>query len=250
LLGGILIAMWNYMGWDNLSTVAGEVEDPQHTYTRATFGAVLLVVATYFLPVAAIARTGLDLNTWTTGGWVDVARLVSGEGLATAIAVAGVIGAVGTFGSLMMSFTRLPEVMAEDGYLPKVFARRSARTGAPWVSIVCCAFFWALCYPLGFERSLILDVLLTGLSVLLEFWALAALRIREPNLARPYRVPGGTAGAILIGLPPLGLILAAFARNGSEIVGNTNELVIAIAVVAAGVALYFLSRMIQRKIRA
>src|SRR5579872_6807902 len=35
LLGGILIAMWNYMGWDNLSTIAGEVESPQKTYTRA-----------------------------------------------------------------------------------------------------------------------------------------------------------------------------------------------------------------------
>lgn len=247
LLGGILIAMWNYMGWDNLSTIAGEVERPQRTYTRAMLGAMVLVVASYFLPVAAVARTGLDPNAWTTGGWVDVARLVSGEGLAIAIALAGVIGAVGSFGSLMMSFTRLPAVMAEDGYLPKIFARRHARTGAPWVAIVFCAGLWALCYPLGFERSLILDVLLTGLSILLEFWALVALRIREPHLARPYRVPGGTAGAILIGLPPLGLIFAAVVRNGSEIVGNTNELVIGIVVIAAGVILYFVSRAIRRK---
>jgi amino acid transporter len=247
LLGGILIAMWNYMGWDNLSTIAGEVERPQRTYTRAMLGAMVLVVASYFLPVAAVARTGLDPNAWTTGGWVDVARLVSGEGLAIAIALAGVIGAVGSFGSLMMSFTLLPAVMAEDGYLPKIFARRHARTGAPWVAIVFCAGLWALCYPLGFERSLILDVLLTGLSILLEFWALVALRIREPHLARPYRVPGGTAGAILIGLPPLGLIFAAVVRNGSEIVGNTNELVIGIVVIAAGVILYFVSRAIRRK---
>ena len=40
LLGGVLIAMWNYMGWDNLSTIAGEVETPQRTYSRAMFGAV------------------------------------------------------------------------------------------------------------------------------------------------------------------------------------------------------------------
>jgi amino acid transporter len=250
LLGGILIAMWNYMGWDNLSTIAGEVEEPQRTYPRAMLGAVALVIASYFLPVAAVARTGLDPNTWTTGGWVDVARLMGGEGLAIAIAVAGVIGAAGSFGSLMMSFTRLPAVMAEDGYLPKILARRSSRTGAPWVAIVVCALFWALCYPLGFERSLILDVLLTGLSILLEFWALVALRIREPNLARPYRVPGGTAGAILIGLPPLALIVGALVRNGSEIIGKTNELVIGIAVVAAGVAFYFLSGAVRRKITA
>src|SRR6202042_2614883 len=114
--------------------------------------------------------------------------------------------------------------MAEDGYLPKLLARQSARTGAPWVAIAACAILWAVCFPLGFERSLILDVLLTGLSILLEFWALVALRIREPNLARPYRVPGGIVGAIAIGLPPLALMIAAFVRNKSELLGHTNEL--------------------------
>jgi amino acid transporter len=246
-LGGILIAMWNYMGWDNLSTIAGEVEAPQRTYTRAMLGAVILVVAGYLLPVAAVAQFGLDPNSWTTGGWVDVGRIVGGQGLALAIAMAGVLGALGSFGALMMSFTRLPVVMAEDGYLPKVFARRHPRTGAPWVAVIACALFWALCYPLGFERSLILDVLLTGLSILLEFWALVALRIREPNLKRPYRVPGGTIGAILIGLPPLALIVTALVRNSRESVGSTNELVIGATVVAAGVAMYFLTRAFQRK---
>jgi len=247
LLGGILIAMWNYMGWDNLSTIAGEVDRPQRTYTRAMFGAVVLVVGSYLLPVAAVARAGIDPNSWTDGGWVDVGRIMGGEALAVAIAVAGVLGAVGSFGALMMSFTRLPGVMAQDGYLPKIFTRTSRRTGAPWVAIVVCALFWAACYPLGFERSLILDVLLTGLSILLEFWALVALRIREPNLARPYRVPGGTVGALLIGLPPLGLIITALVRNRREIVGSTNELVIGAAVIAAGVLFYFLSGLFHKQ---
>src|SRR5262249_53749118 len=152
LLGGVLIAMWNYMGWDNLSTIAGEVESPQHTYTRAMFGAVALVVVSYLLPVAAVARTGIDPNAWTEGGWVDVARIVGGNALAISIAVAGVLGAVGSFGALMMSFTRLPGVMAEDGYLPRIFTRTN-RAGAPWVAIVVMAVFWAACFPLGLEES-------------------------------------------------------------------------------------------------
>jgi len=246
LLGGILIAMWNYMGWDNLSTIAGEVESPQRTYSRAMLGASALVILSYLLPVAAVARTGIDPNAWTDGGWVDVGRIIGGATLAIGIAVAGVIGAVGSFGALMLSFTRLPGVMAEDGYLPKVFTRTSKRTGAPWVAILACAILWAACYPLGFERSLILDVLLTGLSILLEFWALVALRIREPNLERPYRVPGGLAGTILIGLPPFALIIAALLRNRGEIIGHTNELAIALAVIAAGFIFYFLSRLIAK----
>jgi len=246
LLGGVLIAMWNYMGWDNLSTIAGEVEAPKRTYSRAMFGAVILVVVSYLLPVGAVARTGIDPNSWTTGGWVDVGQLIGGETLAIAIALAGVIGAIGSFSTLMLSFTRLPVVMAEDGYLPRAFTRRDERTGAPWFAIVACAILWAVCFPLGFERSLILDVLLTGLSILLEFWALAALRIREPELARPFRVPGGIAGAIALGVPPMALMIAAVARNRSELVGSTNELVIGIGIIAAGVLLYFLSKFVKR----
>jgi amino acid transporter len=247
LLGGVIIAMWNYMGWDNLSTIAGEVQAPQRTYSRAMFGAVLLVVVSYLIPVGAIARTGIDPNRWTTGGWVDIGQIVGGETLAIAIAVAGVIGAVGSFGALMLSFTRLPLVMAEDGYLPRFFARRDARTGAPWVAILVCAILWAICFPLGFEKSLILDVMLTGLSILLEFWALVALRVCEPDLARPFRVPGGMAGAVAIGVPPLVLMIAAFARNRTELVGSTNELVIGIGVIVAGAGLYFLSKVFGRR---
>ncbi len=250
LLGGILIAMWNYMGWDNLSTIAGEVESPQRTYPRVMLGALVLVMATYLLPVAAVARTGLDPNAWQTGGWVDVGRFLGGRTLAIAIAAAGMIGAAGSFGALMLSYTRLPAVMAEDGYLPKIFAWRHPRTGAPLVAIGACALLWALCYPLGFERSLILDVLLTGLSILLEFWALVALRVREPDLARPYRVPGGIAGTVAIGLPPLALVIAALVRNRSTLIGETNEMVIAAAIILAGVALYFLSRLWSRAARA
>ena len=81
--------------------------------------------------------------------------------------------------------------------------------------------------------------MLTGLSILLEFWALVALRVREPELARPFRVPGGMAGTVAIGVPPLALMIAAFARNRTERLGSTNEFVIGIAVVAAGAGLYF-----------
>jgi len=40
LLGGVLVAMWNYMGWDNTSTIAQEVERPQRTYPKAMIAAV------------------------------------------------------------------------------------------------------------------------------------------------------------------------------------------------------------------
>jgi amino acid transporter len=248
LLGGVLIAMWNYMGWDNLSTIAGEVESPQRTYPRAMLGTGVLVVVSYLLPVAAIARAGLDPNAWVEGGWVDAARMVGGQALALSIALAGMIGAVGSFGALMLSFTRLPGVMAGDGYLPRIFTRTN-RAGAPWVAILVSAVLWAACYPLGFERNLILDVLLTGLSILLEFAALVALRMREPDLARPYRVPGGLLGVVLISLPPLGLIIATLVGNSREKIGSISELTVGLSIIGAGIVAYFVSVAIGRRAR-
>ena len=205
-LGGILVALWNYMGWDNTSTVAGEVENPRRTYPLAMAGAVGLVSASYVLPIAAVAATGLDPNAWSTGGWADVARAilggVAGGILAMAITIGGMIGASGTLNALTMALSRLPAVMAGDGYLPKLLARRHPRTGAPWAAIIVCSIAWAAALQFSFTKLIMLDVLLTGLSILLEFAALVALRIREPELPRPYRVPGGLAGAVAVGIFP------------------------------------------------
>jgi amino acid transporter len=247
LAGGIVIAMWNYMGWDNLSTIADEVDRPQITYPLAMFGSVTLVIASYLFPVMAVAAARLDPGLWTTGSWVDAGQALGGSILALAIAAAGMIGALGTFASLMLSFTRLPTVMAADGYLPQAFTRHHKKTGAPWVAIVACAVAWAACLPLGFFHLLILDVLLTGLSILLEFGALISLRIREPNLARPYRIPGGILAAIAISAPPAALLALSVVRNESEQVGTTNGLMIGIGIILLGVLLYFASPGSRRK---
>jgi amino acid transporter len=227
-LGGILIAMWNYMGFDNTSTVAGEVENPRRTYPLAMAGAVLLIAVTYVLPVAAVATTGLDPNSWSTGGWADVGRTVLGGALGAVLALAitagGMIGAAGTLNALTMALSRLPAVMADDGYLPKLLARLNPRTGAPTVAIAACAIAWAAALQFSFTKLIMLDVLLTGLSILLEFAALVALRIREPELARPYRVPGGLAGAIGLGIFPLLLLVLTVVRNKAEPVGPINAL--------------------------
>jgi amino acid transporter len=242
-LAGLLVAMWNYMGWDNSTTIAEEVDRPQRTYPIAMAIGVTLVALTYVLPIGAVAATGLDPNRWTTGGWPDVARALGGkETLALALTAAGMLGALGTFNALTLVYSRLPAVMAEDGFLPAALAKRTRKTYAPWVSILVCAGAWALCLGLNFSKLVMLDVLLTGLSILLEFAALVALRLREPTLKRPYRVPGGIAGAIAIGLPPAALLILAVIRNDAEPVGPINALQLGVLIVLAGVGCYFLTR--------
>lgn len=242
ILGGVLIAMWNYMGWDNTSTVAEEVAHPQRTFPRVMLLAVTFITVSYVIPVAAAAHAGIGSQGWSTGGWVDVGRAIGGNWLSIALALGGAIGAIGCFNALMLSFTRLPLVMAQDGFLPKILARTSAKTGMPTVAITVCAVGWAACLFLNFEHLVIIDVLLTGLSILLEFWALIGLRIREPNLVRPYRVPGGIIGAVLIGLPPLALMIAALVRNRTESIGSTSSLAVGLVLIALGPVAYFVSR--------
>ncbi|MBI3406168.1 MAG: APC family permease, partial [Acidobacteria bacterium] len=218
-LGGFVVAMWNYMAWDSPSTIAGEVHEPHKTYPRAMLIAMALVVLMYVLPVAAVSQSGIDPASWQTGGWVDVARTVVGPGLALAVMAGGMISALGQFNALVLSYSRLPLVLAEDGFLPKFLARVSPKTGVPWVSVIACSIGWALCLKLGFEKLLSLSVMLTGSSILLEFLALIALRIKEPKLARPFRVPGGIVGAIALVIGPTILLTVAFARNRSEQAG-------------------------------
>jgi len=239
LFGGILIAMWNFMGWDNASTVAGDVQDARRTYTRAMSISLLVVVVTYVVPILAVAHAGIPSSAWETGSWVTFAGRLGGGKLAVFMTAAGVVAALSTFNALVMALSRLPYAMARDGFLPKVFAKENAR-GAPWVAIVVCAAFWALSTVMGFEANVMLDVLLTGLSILLEYAALIALRIKEPNLARPFRISGGLAGVILLSIPPAALIVISCARNHAQRIGPLNALTIGLGLVLLGVALYLL----------
>ncbi|HET9794779.1 MAG TPA: APC family permease [Thermoanaerobaculia bacterium] len=242
LLGGILIAMWNYMGWDNASTVAGEVDRPQRSYPLAILLAVLLTVASYVLPVAAAARAGIDPSRWTTGSWTEVAAALGGKALAAAVVAGGAICGIGMFNALLLSYSRVPATLAEDGFLPRVFARRHPRTDAPTFSILACAVCWTAALTLGFDRLIELDVLLYGGSLMLEFVALTELRRKEPDLARPFRVAGGVLGTVLLAAGPLALLSIALVRNRDETIGAVPALLFGAGIAAAGPILYRVSR--------
>ena len=212
ILGGLIICMWNYMGWDNASTIATEVERPQRTYPRAMLAAVVIVALSYIVPVAAMWMTGLSSSAWETGSWADIAGMLGGPLLRVGLALGGMISGFGMFNALVMSYSRLPLAMAQDGMLPKVFGKLHPRSRAPWVTILVCATGWAMCLGLGFERLIIIDILLYGVSLGLEFVALIVLRIREPELPRPFRVPGGMFGAAAVGVAPM--LLLGFSVSG------------------------------------
>ncbi len=209
--GAVLVALWNYMGWDNASTIAQEVENPQRAYPRAMLSSAVIVMCVYMLPLAAVWMAGIPAERFSTGAWVDAA---------------------------------IPYAMAEDGLLPRVLARRWAN-GVPWVSVLACSLGWALALGFTFERLISIDLVLYGAALLLEFVALVVLRIREPQLRRPFKIPGGLAAAITVGMGPAFLIAFALWAARDERVAGLPALAFAAIVAAAGPLAYLLARRLR-----
>jgi amino acid transporter len=249
LMGGLLVAMWNYMGWDNASTIATEVDEPQRTYPRAILGSVLLVAVSYILPVAAMALTRLSPTAWDTGSWADIAGMLGGPLLRIGLVLGGMMSAFGMFNALVMSYSRLPYAMAQDGMLPAVFAKITRRSRAPWVSILVLATGWALCLGFGFERLVTLDILIYGLSLLLEFVALVVLRITQPALPRPFRVPGGMFGVVLVGLLPMLLLAFAVTHAEHEQILGISSFLFGSLMIAVGFAAYWIDAAFAKRLR-
>ncbi|HLH02112.1 MAG TPA: APC family permease [Bryobacteraceae bacterium] len=238
-LAGVIAAMWNYMGWDNASTIAAEVENPQRNYPRVMLMALAAICLCYVLPVLAVWHAGIPVNAWDTGSWISIAATLGGQTLGTAMTITALVSTFGIFNSLTLSISRLPFAMAETGCAPRFFARRLAN-GVPWAAVAGCGILWIAALGLSFDRLLLLDILLYGASLMLEFAALTILRVREPNLLRPFRMPGGTAATILAALGPLALLLLALIESRTETIAGISALPIGIGVAFGGFIAYFL----------
>ena len=242
----VLVAMWNYMGWDNATTVANEVENPQRNYPRVVLMAVVMIMLTYAIPIAAVAWAGIPSAGFRTGSWVDAARTLGGPALAAAVVVAGVIDDFGTFSNLTLSYTRLPHALAQDGFLPAIFKRR-LQNGSPWVAVLACGICWALALGFSFERLITIDIGLWGLSLILEFLALIVLRHKEPSLPRPFRIPGPNWVPIVLGVGPVALSIYALYAARTETVAGISAFAFALTIAALGLPLYLLAKLSQRR---
>ncbi len=253
LLGAVLVAMWNYMGWDNASTIAQEVERPRKTYPKAMIAAVILVSLTYILPFMAVYFTGAPASAFSEeGSWAIIAGQLGGsimgvQWLRFMITLGGMMSAFGMFNALVLSYSRLPLAMARDGMLPKVFGKVTKVNQTPWVAILVCASCWALCLGIGFKRLVTLDIMLYGASLMLEFVTLVVLRIREPKLQRSFRVPGGLAGAVTCGIFPLALLILSMMESDNETILGMNALLFGVLIILSGFAMYLGMRKVRTK---
>ncbi len=92
--------------------------------------------------------------------------------------------------------------------------------------------------------------MLYGAALMLEFVTLVALRIREPQLRRSFRVPGGMAGAVSCGLFPLALLVLAMAESEHEAILGMNGLVFGVLIIASGFGIYLATDKLRSRFAA
>ena len=243
---GISIALWNYIGWDNASTVQGEVKDATRTYPRALAIGLPLVTLGYFIPLlAALAAT--DWTTWTDGGWPQIAAAAAGQSgrwIAGWIALGGMLSALALFNALLLGYSRIPFVLASDRLLPQALARVDSR-GTPRNAVLISALFYSVFVLVPFGKLIIADVLLYSIALFLEFGALIRLRKSEPSLRGAFRIPIGRAGVIILAALPMIVLIGVIAVSFFDGEYGIPAVIGSAVAIALGPILYGLARRRQ-----
>ncbi len=244
---GLFVVMWNYLGWDGLSTIAGEMKHPRRDYPKTLVITLPLITLCYLLPVViGIAVVGTKHVTWTAGAWNEIAGIIGGDWLRFLMAAGALISTAGLFSALLLSVTRVPFVMGEDGYLPRALFKVHPRYGTPWVALVASSAIYSIFILGPFQSLVVVDVIIYSAALLLEFAALVGLRIREPGMERPYRIPGGWLGIALVALFPTGIVIfSIYNQVLSE--GLFRTVGRSFLFLATGPALYPIARHFKRR---
>ena len=233
---GVSQSIWNYSGWDNASTIGGEIEQATATYPRALARALPLVTVVYLVSIVPVLAL-TPWTSWTDGAWPDLARAVVGPWLGRWVAVAGVVSAFALFNALLLAYSRIPLVLAQDGLLPAPLAATDAR-GTPRNAVLVSAVVYSVFALLPFGGLLAGDVLLYTAALALEFAALLRLRRVEPTLRGAFRVPVGISVlTLLAALPVLLLVVAVALEVRSRTIGLPGVLV-SLCLAAAGPLAY------------
>lgn len=199
---GLAIALWSYSGYEQLSTVIEEVKNPARNFPIGLAIVVPLAIATFVLTLAAgLAALG-NWQEWETGYLVTAGRLIGGNALGTSIFAAAVICNFVLLDSTLLSVTRIPLTMAEDGYFHPALAKVSARFGTPVRSILLSTVFCAALAFFTVPQLIAVYAwtrMATSVQTLLSFWQ---LRRKYPDAPRSFRVPGGMLGALVVVIAP------------------------------------------------
>ncbi len=245
-LGVALVAvLWAYDGWENLTSLAGEVNDPGRNMPLALFGGTVVVIGIYLLMNCAYLHV-LTVPQMAQAPSVAVAAItpVAGQAGGAIVAAMVMLSISGSLNGSVMSDSRVFFAMAEDGLFFKKIGSVHPRFQTPHAAIVLVAALaigfvsfrsfaqLAEAYVLGVWPFLALSV--AGLFV---------LRRRLPDFPRPYRAFGYPV------VPAL-FLFATIAVIGDALYEKPGATLLSIGLTLAGLPVYLLWRAYTRRAMA
>ena len=206
---GLYTVMWNFIGWDNVTTYAEEVDKPVRSYLVSIFTAFVAVLSIYLIATLIAVNANMNPTILSEQGFPSLGWLVGGNVLGGIIALGGMASALGLYSAVLLSVSRIPKVMSDDHLLPKKLSTLHPKFKSPYVSIICCSVVVSLMVLWTFGDLLIIDITLYGAALALEYLALIRLRKLAAHEHRPFKIPLGTGGLILMALLPLSVYAIA-----------------------------------------
>ncbi|WP_317897132.1 APC family permease [Aurantibacillus circumpalustris] len=206
---GLYTIMWNFLGWDNVTTYAEEVAKPIRAYLISVVTAFVTIFIVYFMVIIISIQSGIDHNELSSGGFPVLGELVGGKWLGALIAIGGMASGLGLYASVLLSVSRVPQAMSEDKLLPKKLHILHRKYQTPHLSIIWCTIIVSFMIVLPFSDLIIMDVIIYGAALFLEFASLIILRIKKPNSYRPFKIPFNVTGLILMICLPIAVYVIA-----------------------------------------
>jgi len=232
-----LISTYDYWGYYNVCFLGGEVRDPGRTIPRAILLSIAIVAALYMLMNVSVLGVipWQELVKGGDGRYAVVAVLMQRTfGVVAARILAAMVmwTAFASVFSLLLGYSRAPYAAALDGNYFRVFAKLHPRHGFPHVSLIALGIVAAIfCF---FDLSHVIAALVAIriiLQYLLQQVGVILLRVRHPEMPRPFRL-------WLYPLPPLvalaGFLFILFSRPDAS-----REFIYAGVIAVTGSALYF-----------
>lgn len=218
--GGIAVGIWMYSGYEAMSAISGEVEDPK-VIPKATIIAVPLIAATYIIPtfaglgsigqwelweegVGAQVGFGTVLSTYLPGGiWVAVFGIVA------------ILANCSIFNSWVTAAPRVLYAMSDDNLFAKSLSKVSKR-GVPYIPIIVMAIVDLVLCSFDFSVVLCIEVLLLVATQVLLFISMLVFRFKKPDMERPIKVPGPKAFIAIFFSIPILIAVIAYLLNGTD----------------------------------
>jgi amino acid transporter len=242
--GGISICIWMYCGYECISNMAGEVEEPQKI-PKGLLIAMPLIAASYVLPtMAGLASVG-QWEDWATDGagtvgYMDVFTQFLGPAFGVVFLIVAIISQCSIFNTYLAAGSRGFFVLADDHLSPKILVKVSRKRGVPYVGIISLTIVTILLAQYDFTVLVMGEVVfMIALYIALSI-STVVLRKKIPLAQREgkYIIPGGKAGLYFCcGLPFLICIIAL-------LINGTEYLLIGLIAISTGPVLYLVVKRV------